>query len=83
MGTEIFPHILFFFKCVVGTIGVLAILAIMAAGIEYYAHRYDEKRTEEMKEHVVTALTALTIALIAYFLLSGIGPVFRALFVRT
>jgi len=82
MGTEIFPQILFFAKCVVGTIGAIAIITIIAALVEQYAHRSNEKHKEQMKEHIVTALITITIALIAYFLLSGVGPVFDLLFNR-
>jgi hypothetical protein len=80
MGTEIFPHILFFAKCIVGTIGVISVITIIVASIEYYIHQYDKKRAEDMKEQIVTGLMGITIALIAYFVLSGIGPVFRAIF---
>jgi hypothetical protein len=83
MGTEIFPAIIFFAKCVVGTIGVIGVIVIIAALIESYAHRTKTDYKEELKEHIVTGLMAIIVSLIAFFILSGIGPVFNLLFNQT
>lgn len=83
MGTEIFPSILFFAQCVVIAIGAIGLLVIIVALVESWAHRTKKDYKEELKEHIVTGLLAITIALIAYVVLSGIGPVFNLLFNRT
>ncbi len=80
MGTEILPKLLLFLKIIVGAVGVIGLLSIIMVCIEYSFRRSNKKRQEELKDHIVHGLTAVTIALLAYFILSAIGPVFRLLF---
>lgn len=80
MGTEIFPTLLLFAKFIVGAVGVIALLTMIAAALEYYIHRHDTNKKQEMKGHIVTSLIAIALVLVVYLLLSGIGPAFRILF---
>lgn len=80
MGTEIFPKILLLAQIVAGTIGVVSLLTVIAAYIEYKIHPHKKEKQEEAKGHMVNSLIAFTIILIVYFILSAIGPAFRILF---
>lgn len=80
MGTEVFPTLLLFAKFVVGTIGVVALLTVLTAFIQYRLHPHKKEKQEEFREHMINGLIAFTIILIVYFILSAIGPAFRLLF---
>ncbi len=80
MNLEIFPQILFFIKFIVGAVAAVALLVVVLASIEHYANRHLPHKKKEMKGHIVTGLIAIVIALVAYGILSAIGPAFRLLF---
>ena len=80
MGIEIFPKLLFFAKFIVGAVGIVALLTMIIAGVEYAVFRHDKDKQKEMKGHIVTSLISIAIILVVYFLLSSIGPAFRLLF---
>ena len=81
MNLEIFPQILFFIKFIVGAVAAIALLVVVIAYIEHYTSRHLPHKKKEMKQHITTGLIAIVIALIAYGILSAIGPAFRLLFV--
>ncbi len=80
MNLEIFPQILFLIKFIVGAVAAVALLVVVIASIEHYANRHRPETKKEMKQHIVSGLIAIVIALIAYGILSAIGPAFRLLF---
>lgn len=80
MGTEIFPLFLKLMKFIVVTVGVVSLLTIVGASIQYYAHRANKKHRDEYKGLMINGLIAFVIVLIVYLLLIAIGPAFRALF---
>lgn len=80
MNLEVFPHILFFIKFIVGAVAVVALLVIVIASIEHYTYGHRPNKKKEMKGHIINGLIAIVIALIAYGTLSAIGPAFRLLF---
>lgn len=78
MGTEIFPQILFLIRIVVIAVCAIAALVVVLATIEWkIKYKNDKAKQEEMKELIMNGLIAITIVLIAYFVLVAIGPAFR------
>lgn len=79
MHTEILPLIVSAIKFIVGGIGAIAALTAILAAIEYRIAETPKKR-KEMKDVVVNGLIAVVLLLIAYMIISIIGPVFNILF---
>lgn len=81
MGVEIFPVIVGFMEVIVGTVAAIALIIIVINARAYYRARQhkNEPQKEQAHSNIITALITITIALIAYFLLSSIGPAFRLL----
>lgn len=80
MNLEVFPNILFFIKFIVSAVAVVALLVVIIASIEHYTSGHKPNKKKEMKEYILNGMIAIVIALIAYGILSAIGPAFRLLF---
>lgn len=79
MHTEILPLIVGFLKFIIGAVGAIAALTVLMGALEYRIAGSEKKR-KEMKELVVNGLIAIVLILIAYMIISIIGPIFNLLF---
>lgn len=78
MGTEIFPQLLFAVRIVVIAVCIISALVVGIAAFDMqFRYKDDKEHKEELKTHIVNGLIAITVVLIAYFILLAIGPAFR------
>lgn len=80
MGTEIFPLIAGLIKIVIAAVAVLAAFVVLTTVVHTRNYTDQQKKSAQVKQTVVSGLTAIGIAAIAYFIVGAIGPVFSALF---
>lgn len=83
MGTEIFPMLKIFANVVVATIFALSLFVIFMMSIDVHRHPHDANVRANARKHILNALTAILIALIAYVIVHAIGPAFTVLFTST
>lgn len=81
MGTEIFPLFITLAKVLIFIVGGIAALVSILAGIQIKLTN-DHTKKEELKTSILNSLIALTVVVIVYVILIGIGPAFRIIFGR-
>ncbi|MCW1929706.1 MAG: hypothetical protein KIH62_000135 [Candidatus Kerfeldbacteria bacterium] len=79
MGTEIFPLLLVLARVLIFVILGIVILVSALSGYQMM-HEKDHAKREELKKYILNALIALTIVVIVYVVLVGIGPAFNIIF---
>lgn len=79
MGTEILPQILHIIQFFCISIGAIAFIVAIFNFAKHARIKNPEVRAET-KKRLLDALITLLLALIVYFALSSIGPLFQILF---
>lgn len=84
MGTDLFPQLMRLITIGVAIVSIISSLIILLTGFEMRklkkAGEIRSRQYAQKKEIIVSSLTAITIALIGYVLLTAIGPTLRILF---
>lgn len=80
MGTEIFPIFTTIAKLLILAVALFSLITILFATIEYRKEKGNKKAQEEMKEHIVNGLIAISISLVVYLMVIAIAPGFNILF---
>lgn len=84
MGTDLLPQLMRIISVGVIIVAIISALIIVTTGFEMRQLKKKgdvrSRQYAKRKELIVSALTAITIALIGYVLLSAIGPTLRLIF---
>lgn len=79
MGTEILPRILDIFQFIIGAIGIVALSVVVLNAVAYRRTNSAQDRVP-IKKRLFDALLTLLFVLLAYLLISSIGPIFQVIF---